>query len=57
MSKDIGMYDTCMHFCVYCYANASRKIVLENHRRHDSESPFLAGEPGRNEQEEEGEEK
>ncbi|MFR2198632.1 MAG: hypothetical protein ACLS58_05010 [Sutterella wadsworthensis] len=36
-----------MHaLCAYCYANASRKTVLENRRRHDP-SPFLAGEPGK----------
>jgi len=29
-SKDIGAYDTCPHFCTYCYANNSEKAVLTN---------------------------
>jgi len=29
-SKDIGMYNTCKHFCVYCYANTSREAVIRN---------------------------
>jgi DNA repair photolyase len=30
ISKDIGMYNTCSHYCVYCYANTSRKAVRAN---------------------------
>ncbi|MDH6313909.1 DNA repair photolyase [Parabacteroides sp. PFB2-10] len=29
-SKDIGMYNTCSHYCVYCYANTSRNVVGAN---------------------------
>jgi len=32
--KDIGKYDTCPHLCIYCYANASEEIVLQNRKLH-----------------------
>lgn len=32
-SKDIGAYDTCPHFCVYCYANRSEQAVRANLQR------------------------
>ena len=30
ISKDIGMYNTYLPFCVYCYANTSKEAVLTN---------------------------
>jgi hypothetical protein len=39
-SVDIGMYDTCLYACVYCYANNGSRCA-ENHRRHNPESPLL----------------
>lgn len=30
ISKDIGMYGTCRHFCVYCYTNTGRECTQEN---------------------------
>ena len=32
-SKDIGAYDSCPHFCVYCYANRSEQAVRANLQR------------------------
>ncbi len=43
VSKDVGMYDSCLYGCRYCYAVSSFERARANYEEHDPSSPSLIG--------------
>lgn len=40
---DIGVYNSCKHFCKYCYANYDENQVEKNFKNHNPNSSLLVG--------------
>lgn len=46
VSKDIGINDTCIHGCPYCYSTRNYALAQRRHSEHDPNSPILWGPVG-----------
>lgn len=47
ISKDIGVNDTCMHGCPYCYATSNYAVAQRRYAEHNPHSPLLWGDPSK----------
>jgi hypothetical protein len=43
ISKDIGIYDSCLFECQYCYATGNFGRAQDNYKQHNPQSPSLIG--------------
>ena len=39
----LALYDSCSHFCRYCYANTNQAAVRQHRMQHDPKSSLLIG--------------
>ena len=43
VSRDVGMYNSCLFGCAYCYATSNFERSRTNHAQHQPDSPSLIG--------------